>query len=181
MQLKRIHDRNNPDLVVFKELYESAFPLQERRYWQDLLALADHPVMQIEVVQVTGAFAGFIVYWPFPDFVYIEHFAIKPEIRGAGVGASLLNQLLVQYDYVVLEAEYASDEASDRRIRFYQRTGFHVAPYSYVQPPYRNGGNGLPMHLLTNQPVLSQSRFNEIVEIIRERVYEANQDKSFQE
>ncbi|MGM9865461.1 MAG: GNAT family N-acetyltransferase, partial [Muribaculaceae bacterium] len=77
---------------------------------------------------------GLVTVWEFDGFSYVEHFAVQPGLRGAGVGSWVLSQLR---EPVILEVEPAgSTPEAERRIRFYERNGFRVLDVQYVQPPY---------------------------------------------
>lgn len=68
---------------------------------------------------------GFITYWDFNDFYYVEHFAIDPTLRNGGYGKKTLDYLCKELDRpIVLEVEMPVEEMAKRRINFYQRQGF---------------------------------------------------------
>lgn len=118
-------------------LYEQSFPPEERRDWCalpvdnqafKLWAIVDDDIDE-EPVEV-----GLVTVWEFDGFSYVEHFAVQPGLRGAGVGSWVLSQLR---EPVILEVEPAgSTPEAERRIRFYERNGFRVLDVQYVQPPY---------------------------------------------
>lgn len=73
------------------QLYLEAFPEEERRPLEKWLKLIDEePMFRILTVMKNGNFVGFMTYWTFPDFTYVEHFAIKPSYRGGGLGGVAL-------------------------------------------------------------------------------------------
>ncbi|MDE7150632.1 MAG: GNAT family N-acetyltransferase, partial [Candidatus Amulumruptor sp.] len=116
---------------------------------------------------------GFITYWELGNFCYIEHFAIAPLQRDCGYGAhfiySLLNSLASP---VVLEVELPDNSIAQRRINFYKRIGFVPwAEYNYIQPPYRSGGNSIPMMLMAYGPLSADIDADNISTAIHNNVY----------
>ena len=59
------------------DLYLSAFPAEERRDVSDLVRLMrGEPRFHVLAAYDEAGFAGFITYWDFSAFRYVEHFAI---------------------------------------------------------------------------------------------------------
>ena len=68
---------------------------------------------------------GFITYWDFDSFYYVEHFATNPALRNGGYGKRTLEYLCNYLKHpIVLEVERPVEEMAKRRISFYQRQGF---------------------------------------------------------
>ena len=137
-----------------KSLYLTAFPPEERRPWdniESMLVDGSQPY-KIYVINCNSVFAGFISFWQFDEFIYVEHFAIEPTYRGHGVGAEVI-KLFVALDSrpIVLEVEpMSSSEMAMRRINFYLRCGFDALyDYSYEQPPYAPELPSVPLMLMT--------------------------------
>ena len=50
----------------------------------------------------------------------------------------------------VLSTEYQhTNNAGYGHVEFYKKAGFHLNDYPYVQPPYRKGGNGVELILMS--------------------------------
>ena len=138
-----------------RELYEASFPEEERRPWPDLLERLRDPSdrLQVSIVSHRDAFAGFITSWQLNcGYRYIEHFAITPNLRSAGIGSKALQQFVGEDSTpVVLEVEPASSTTqADSRIAFYRRNGFipHDT-FSYTQPPYSSHLPEVDLTLMT--------------------------------
>ena len=117
---------------------------------------------------------GFISYWQWPDagVLFIEHFAIDPDLRGQQLGQQALAQVLsIPAAYYLLETERPTDDLSRRRIRFYERQGFQVNDFFYAQPPYQPGSPAIPMKILSLPVMLDKAVFEEFCGLIAERVY----------
>ncbi len=134
-------------------LMESSFVSDERREEEELRVLVDGGLLfSFNVVEVDGERAGLITTWNFGKFIYVEHFAVEPSLRGRGVGSRVLEELRGVSGLPVLlevEPESVSEEAC-RRIRFYQRSGFETWTTPYIQPPYGRGKSAVPMLLMAN-------------------------------
>jgi len=99
------------------------------------------PFRILVICDDAGHYAGFISYWQFDTFAYIEHFAVNPAARGGGIGACALREFRAMSGLpVVLEVERpGSNDMADRRIAFYRRNGFHtIDSYDYMDPRNRD-------------------------------------------
>lgn len=116
---------------------------------------------------------GFITLWDFGTFIYCEHFATVPEVRGKGIGTEIIHQIIISLSKpLVLEVEMPDNELSRRRIRFYERCGLRPWQSShYVQPPYRAGGNPVPMMLMATEGLDEHTDFNRVVDTLKKYVY----------
>ncbi len=155
-------------------LYESAFPLAERRSTSLWLALpCAEPDFHIDGICLGLRCVGFVAYWLFDGFAYVEHFAVDGSCRGQGVGGKCLAFLRdrVGGRPVVLEVELPETAIARRRIAFYERHGYALLPTAYMQPPYREGGECLPMKLMCSDAHFGRARSEEIVVTLRRRVY----------
>lgn len=143
----------------FLSLYEQSFPPEERRHYQSADQLmdfvADHrPTFRILAVSADNCsrLAGFITFWEFPDYVYIEHLAVDPILRGSGIGSEMIRYIARTHDSpLILEVEPAETGAmAQRRIKFYQRLGFDLHDeINYMQPPYHPELQPIPLSLMT--------------------------------
>lgn len=145
-------------LAEAESLYLDAFPPEERRPWSTIVAPASQAGPRLMFVSDGGdTFAGFVTLWDFGAFVYIEHFAIDPSIRGRGTGARVLARLADMAGRpLVLEAEPVADDnpMAARRIGFYQRNGFALLGHDYVQPPYQPGLPPVPLRLMSTDAAI---------------------------
>lgn len=118
---------------------------------------------------------GFITCWDLGVCLYVEHFATSPEIRGAGIGSTILrNFLSMSGKPVVLEVEHPDTDIARRRIGFYRRNGFELwEDVDYIQPPYAPGQSAVPL-LLMATPGLSRENAPEIIAAIHTQVYGVN-------
>jgi len=174
MVYKRITQRHAPELTSLQQLYEQAFPVQERREFEQLLQLLDEPDMHLDVAVVGTRMAGFYIFWQFESFCFLEHLAIQPDLQGQGFGQQFLQRLLREAgEKLVLEVERPGDETTRRRIRFYEGLGFTLHPgFDYYQPPYRKGQPPVPLYLMTSPPLTDAVALAWLSRVIKQQVYE---------
>ena len=132
-------------------LYEASFPPNERRTRADhLRALQDADFFPLVAVE-DGQLLADVFLWEAEDFCYLEHFAVRPALRGHGTGSALLRQLLNRDKPLILEIEPPEDEITCRRKRFYERNGLRVQPYRHVQLPFQGDGPIVPLVIMANR------------------------------
>ena len=154
------------------EIYVEAFPIDERRSRQSQWRLFNTAQYKIVPYHKNKCLVGFMGIWEFSRFTFIEHFAVKKEFRGSGYGTEMLNELLKDDNRkIILEVEPPEDEIAQRRIGFYQRNGFFLNPYAYVQPPYEDGQNPLTLLLMSFPNPLTREAFDETEKMIYKFVY----------
>lgn len=163
----------HPDLETIRLWYESSFPVDERRSFDELLKLLPCPDMHLCALINDYQLVGFIIYWQWESIVFIEHFAIDPKQRGKHLGQQALAFILrMPHRYCILEVEPPEDDISRRRIGFYERQGFWLNTFAYAQPPYQRGNPPIPMKLMSIPAITDQESFIKLSELIKERVYE---------
>ncbi|RAJ08431.1 acetyltransferase (GNAT) family protein [Chitinophaga skermanii] len=174
MQVEIITHPDHAQLSEVRALYEKSFPPEERRVFDMLPAMLQNaPGMILAVFTADEGFVGFVVYWQFKRWAYIEHIAVNEEIRGKGYGKQMMQILQVELKgTIVLEVEKPYDDTAIRRIGFYERLGFVLAPYEYMQPPYKPTGAPIPMHLMSYPRALDEPTFLQYALHIRQQVYE---------
>lgn len=163
------------------ELYESAFPSDERRPTKEWLDLMDHEET-FHVLYITNdsdEFLGFIAYWDFETFAYIEHFAVKPSSRGHGYGGTALDRFLSmnQDRCIILEVEPPTNTIAEKRIAFYRRHGLQLLPVSYIQPPYSQGKQAMPLKLMAKGTTPTHEETLRMISIIKTSVYRVEATK----
>lgn len=129
MKLVKITTCSDPRIVRVPELYEEAYPIEERTETERLLRMIeDCPEMTFNaILDDNDAFAGMAVVWELGICRYLLYLAVLREKRNQGIGAAALTALKGESDVpIILEVELPSDELKRRRIGFYVRNGFHI-------------------------------------------------------
>jgi len=141
-------------------LYEASFPRHEQRLPDEQRAVLSHPEYHFSQLFDGAEFVGLLLYWEAEDFRYVEHFCVRPELRGRRYGAKALEELGRDGKTVVLEIDPPVDDIARRRQGFYQRCGFAVNPYPHVHPPYRKGFRGHPLVVMSAPGALTQETYD---------------------
>ncbi|MBW4082055.1 GNAT family N-acetyltransferase [Paenibacillus sp. S150] len=140
--------------TAFEEVYaimEASFPDTEFRTYNGQKALLSHRHYRLYTERdAENRILAFLAAWEFPELRFVEHLAVNPEIRGSGIGKKLMQAYLSRPGKpVMLEVELPEGKLAQRRIGFYERLGFHMNPFDYVQPPLRTGQAALPLRIMT--------------------------------
>ena len=156
-----------------EELLVESFPPEEYRELEHLREYTDRiGNFHNNIIFDDDLPIGFITYWDFDEFYYVEHFAVDPTQRNGGHGKNVLNHLceLLQHP-IVLEVEMPEEEMAQRRINFYKRQGFVLWEKPYLQPPYRPGDDYLPMLLMSHGNLEHERDFETVKNSIYREVY----------
>lgn len=135
---ERIMSPDHPDFERIWALYESSFLVHEQRTREKQAAVLSNSLYCCEVIREEGEFSGLLMSWETPEFIYVEHFATTPEVRGQGLGARALDLLGRRGKPVVLEIDPPEDGIALRRKGFYERVRLFrksVSPYPSALPP----------------------------------------------
>lgn len=159
-------------LTFVKELYIKAFPPEERRDFDTICGLLRATeTFGMSLLCDTYVPVGFITYWRWSQFAYIEHFAVSAVSRGRGYGTKALSLFSKEVEQpIVLEVKLPLDEMARRRIAFYERAGFTLCPRRYIQPPYSNQLPPVELHLMFYGGDLDHT-FEEVRDKIHREVY----------
>ena len=112
MELLRVNT-TNPYYAEAEDLMKDAFPPEERRPLAEQRDYADHnPLFRPHVVLDNGKFAGLLNFWQLNGFLYAEHLATLPALRGGGLGKRIMEQFIQLAGQlpIVLEVEPPTDD-----------------------------------------------------------------------
>ncbi len=153
-------------------ILEKSFPKDERRNYEDQKALMQNDKYMILSERRGEDLVGFLAVWNFPEFVYLEHFAVDENFRNGGIGKEMLNEMIRYFDkLVVLEVEPPETEIAKRRIGFYKRNGFCLNDYDYVQLPYGEDRKPVPLKIMSYPRVISENEFERIKDTIYREMF----------
>lgn len=173
IQFKPIKTTDRELYQFMESLIQTAFPKDEYRELDVLRNYTDtKPNFYNNIIVEGDQPIGFITYWNFDNFYYIEHFAIDPNLRNGGYGKKVMESICEMLKSpIVLEVERPDEEMAQRRINFYQRQGFELWHSDYSQPPYREGDSFLPMLLMIHGNLVEDKHYEEVKERIYKEVY----------
>ncbi|WP_071394847.1 GNAT family N-acetyltransferase [Bacillus tuaregi] len=156
----------------FYQLIEESFPLDEYRPYQTQRALLSHPHYQIHTYEKDYELAAIFATWEGPDFIFIEHFAVKASFRDGGLGSKLLQAFLKQHTKpIVLEIETPEGEIEKRRANFYERNGMILSQWGYNQPALAKGQSAVPIVLMSYPKPLQEQDYQSFKQWVFKHVY----------
>ena len=163
--------------LIYK-IMETSFPVDEHRPYEEQKVLLENPEYQIYIFneEKTDKVCGFLAIWEFDSILFIEHFAVAPEYRNGGMGSKMLKELKKLTDKrLCLEVELPQDDLTRRRIRFYERNGFFLNEYPYVQPALSKGQGEVPLSIMTTESSVNEEEFQHIKELLYDKVYHVSE------
>lgn len=160
MQQHIIHSIQDALFEAFKTLYNISFPIFEQRTVAQQEAAFHDERYRLLTYEDDQAFIGFISYWQFATYCYVEHFAIDAHLRGQGYGSRLLRSFVQSTPTpVVLEIDPVVDEVTRARLRFYKGCNFKENVFEHHHPPYRNQFSPHPLMVLSSGRPLTDPEF----------------------
>ena len=93
MEWRRLTQPEEPAFGRAMALYEASFPRHEQRLPDEQRAVLSHPEYHFIQLFDGAEFVGLLLYWEAEDFRYVEHFCVRPELRGRRYGAKALEEL----------------------------------------------------------------------------------------
>lgn len=148
-----------------KALYFESFPIEERRDWQKIKSNQQKEEFNFYGVSQDNEFIAIISVWDLLQFCYIEHFAVRKDLRNKGLGSNILQQIIKQYNKdFVLEVDIPNNDIAIRRTEFYLRNGFVLLQDKYIQPPYSKELPSVEMKIMTTNKEIPFS-------LIRDKLY----------
>lgn len=163
--------RTPAELLDIVEIYQEAFPFDERRTFESMSVALALPQVCFYRVFLQDTCIGMLHFWILSHVVYGEHFALTPTVRNRGYGKHLMRTILASVEKPFLvEVEPPENAVSERRIRFYEREGLAIVKKDYVQPPYRRFFPQVSLYLMSNESLAPQV-LKEVEEELRAVVY----------
>lgn len=177
LQMITLRKIKTSDRIYYQaeSLFLDAFPSNERRDIHNQRRNVDeNPLFNFYAIEKDSEFVGILSAWLFKKFRYIEHFAILPEKRSAGIGAEALQLYINMCDLpIILEVENPDDDIKIRRVSFYKRQGLALWDnVHYFQPPYRKGDKMFPMKLMATKNLKPESDYKMVKSQIYSHVYQ---------
>lgn len=157
-------------------IMKASFPVNERRTYAGAKELLSDPNYRlITEIEGNNKIIAFIAVWEFPLFRFVEHIAVDPLVRGSRLGGKLMAAYIREsLKPILLEVEPPVTDLAQRRVNFYQRLGFHLNPFDYVQPPLQKGQSDLPLKVMSYPESLSEAEFSLFKDILYTEVYKVN-------
>ncbi len=157
-------------------IMEASFPTDERRPREEQARLFDNPVFHAYgMLDDKGEVMAFLTVYEFDTFVFAEHLAVDEKFRNQGLGATLMRGFLETLGKpLCLEVEHPTGELPRRRIGFYERLGFTLNDYPYIQPPMSEGQGEVPLLVMSTRGPLTPEQFETVKKTLYREVYHAS-------
>ena len=162
------------DKKYFDEIYKilsDSFTRDEMRPYDKQKELFDNRIYKVYGVMDAERLKAFAAVYELDGMLFLEHLAVSEEYRNMGLGAKILSELVALGKNVCLEVELPNTDINKRRIAFYERNGFFLNDYGYIQPPLAEGQNPIELKIMTFGRALSESEFAALRDMIYEKVY----------
>ena len=161
--------KNNEFDAVYA-IMEQSFPVEEYRSYEGQKALLKKPAYRIYAAKEERKILGFAAVWQLENWLFLEHLAVATQHRNRGIGAEILRFLAEKR--CCLEVELPETDLARRRIGFYQRNGFFLNHYPYMQPSLGEGRSPVPLQIMTSGSTITPEEFARLKELLYTRVYE---------
>lgn len=150
------------DCDIFRQaydLYKTSFPVEERRDDAGQRVVLENDAYHFDVIKEKDDFIGIMLYWVVNDLIYLEHFAIRSDLRNKGFGTVALDLLKEKGKTILLEIEPPVGDITVRRYEFYKRNGFVMNSFYHIQAKYHFGDADLELKILSYPKVLEKDEY----------------------
>ncbi len=158
MRLLRLKNITDNFFQEAWQLYEEAFPIEERKLLDEQSNILKNDNYHYDVLIDQNQFIGFILWWDFESYKFIDHFATSKHHRNKGIGSLILEKIItLNTKPILLEVELPTSNLNKRRIEFYTRHGFKLNQHYYEIPSVKNGQSPLQLLLMSHPNLLTAS------------------------
>lgn len=127
----------------------------------------------VEQDRCTKSIRAFAAVWEFKDFCFIEHLAVDKKYRGEGTGTAIIKAIAEMYQcQICLEVELPLTDTAKKRIDFYEKNGFYLNDYYYIQPPISKNRKELPLLIMTTLGKITETTFEYYKSVLYKDVYQ---------
>lgn len=153
-------------------LYIDSFPDFERRRISSHSRACEDNQFHTCIAVENGNLLALFFFWKFDDYIYIEHLAVLPSLRGKNIGSTILTDFFSQNPgkKIILEIDPPVDEISIRRQAFYENLGFYANDFSFTHPSYAKNGHEHELKILSYPGAISEEEFEKFKEFMRDKV-----------
>lgn len=161
MEIITVNSKSHPLFESVWRTYECSFPEFEKRTKRDQIKVLEDNRYKVYAISDEGNYVGFITLWEFNKYCFIEHLAIDPINRGKSYGKAIINKLQSQHQdkIIILEIDPPIDDISKRRLKFYEGLGFIISDLHHFNLPYRKGGEGHRLYIMTYPNPITQEEY----------------------
>jgi GNAT superfamily N-acetyltransferase len=169
LSYREIVSLDDPFLLPWLDLYETAFPPQERILISSILHILSTPTVEekarthlLAVLNMTGELVGLAMFSVSTQqpIAFLWYLAVNHKLRSQGIGSRIYQEILRQIRLLnlkalIFEVEIPEGENSEnalRRIRFYKQKGVLLLEGIHYMQHVGWHQNPIPMHVMV-QPL----------------------------
>lgn len=156
------------------KIMEAAFPNSELRTYAKIKEFFIREELRLFGIKEENTLSGVIMCWECDTCIFLENFAVDKAARGKGLGSLLLKEVQNYYTdkLIILEIEKPYDDLSERRLHFYERNGFILSDYGYMQPQINVEVNTIYLMIMSYPKSIDQEQFIAIKDDLFRNVYQ---------
>ncbi|GAB1534598.1 hypothetical protein ADMFC3_02290 [Geovibrio sp. ADMFC3] len=153
------------------ELMKNSFHPAEIRSYEKALEILDNPEYSLYTAG-EGKFDGILGVWNFEEFIFMEHLAVQPHTRGTGLGTSMMKEFLASCTKpAILEVEDEDSDIAKRRIGLYERLGFFLTDFGYIQPVMQKGETArIPLKIMSYKVKIDNGTLNQYKKVLAKKL-----------
>ncbi|WP_297635974.1 GNAT family N-acetyltransferase [uncultured Clostridium sp.] len=170
MKFIKIKNKEDKYFKEAMELYKTSFPVFEQRTLDKQIEVLENKEYNFAIICDDENLMGILFYWEYDNFRYIEHFAIKKDLRGKSYGSKILKIFCESEKETILEIDPPIDDISIKRLKFYSKLGFKLGEFNHIHPPYRKEYQGHKLKIMSFNENLSKEEYEEFNRYLKEEV-----------
>ncbi len=174
MQLERLNENNKRFYFDAYNLYINAFPLIERRDEYNHNIALTFKNYHFDFIIENNLLIGIMLYWEDKDFIFLEHFAIIPNLRNKGYGEKALSLLKEKNKKIILEVEEPTCNLTTRRVNFYKKNGFNLTNHYHLQLKFRKTDDDLVLKIMSYPKSINQDEYKNFYDFLHSKVQSEN-------
>jgi len=172
LQIRKLESTQDSGFDIAWNLYNESFPCNERRSIVAQKEILKNPIYQFNLIYHNNTFVGFVLWWQFSKLLYIEHFAITPNLRGQGYGSLILSQFIKnRSNTIILEVEPPLSNISKKRIHFYATLDFKLSKEDYMQPALNKNTQAIQLMLMSYPQILTKNQIKYFIKHCHPLIY----------
>lgn len=163
---------NESDFKQLYDLLDQSFPPAEIRSFENQEKLLKRDDYNVYVLKENDEILAFFAEWQNEHYRFIEHLAVNEKYRSLGLGSKTLQAYTdLSSKPVVLEVEPPNDDIQQRRVKFYEKNGFSLTSFGYLQPVINEGHEGVPLVMMTYPKRMNDGELEQVKNWLDMTVY----------